>query len=140
MFNIINSMILAIRKHKKLFDYVFYSIISSGINVLVYLICYNFIFANIIFSNSIAYIFSITISFLLNKKVVFKNDSNRIFRQMFAYLVVKTIALFIDTAVLHVLKDMLHMSNFWAKIIANCSTTISNYSLNNLWVFKKETK
>ena len=133
-------MILVIKKYKKIIDYVFYSIISSGVNVIVYLICYNIIFANIIFANSIAYIFSITISFFLNKKVVFKNNSNKVFKQMFFYLIVKSIAFFIDTAVLHILKDIFHMSNFWAKIIANCSTTISNYSLNNLWVFKNVKK
>ena len=97
---------------------------------------YKYIYKNIIFSNILAYVVSISFSFFLNKKIVFKNNSKRILKQIILYLSVKFISFGIDSLVLVICKEILNINNFWSKIIANCSTTLSNYTLNNRTVFK----
>ena len=51
---------------------------------------------------------------------------------------IKVLAFIIDTSVLYLLVDCVHINNILAKIISNCSTTISNYTLNQKIVFKDE--
>lgn len=122
--------------NKKFIAYVCFAILTSIINVSVYLLVYKYIYKNIIFSNILAYVVSISFSFFLNKKIVFKNNSKRILKQIILYLSVKFISFGIDSLVLVICKEILNINNFWSKIIANCSTTLSNYTLNNRTVFK----
>lgn len=127
-------------KYEKPINYVIFATLTTVLNVLTYLLCYNFVVSNILISNIVAYTVSITASFFMNKKYVFKNDSNSYAKQMLFYLIVKLISFGLDSLVLYILKDILNWSNFWAKLISNASTTFSNYFLNNSWVFKNNNK
>lgn len=126
--------------NNKFFKYVFFAIVTSLLNVGTYLLFYNFILENIIISNIIAYAVSITVSFILNKKVVFKNNDENIIKQIIFYLLVKLASFTIDSIVLVICKEYIGLSNFIAKLIANMSTTISNYTLNQKMVFKENNK
>ena len=123
-------------KNNKFLSYSFFAVITSGINVCSYILFYNFIFSNIIVSNVFAYTISIMVSFIINKKIVFKNNNEEILIQMVLYLMVKLIAFGIDSIVLIGINKFFNLSNFVAKLIANISTTLSNYTLNNKIVFK----
>lgn len=137
MFNMEVSMNIL---NNKFFKYVFFAIVTSLLNVGTYLLFYNFILENILISNIIAYAVSITISFILNKKVVFKNNGGNIIKQIIFYLLVKLASFTIDSIVLVICKEYIGLSNFIAKLIANMSTTISNYTLNQKMVFKENNK
>lgn len=123
-------------KNNKFLSYVFFAVITSGINVCSYILFYNFIFSNIIVSNIFAYTISIMVSFIINKKIVFKNNNQEILTQIVLYLMVKLIAFGVDSIVLIGINKFFNLSNFVAKLIANISTTLSNYTLNNKIVFK----
>lgn len=125
-------------KNNKFANYVFFALITSGINVGAYLVFYNCILENIIISNIFAYTVSITASFIINKKIVFKNNNNNFIMQLVLYLMVKVIAFGVDSLVLIGLHKFFTIDNFLAKLIANTSTTISNYTLNNKVVFKSK--
>ena len=101
---------------------------------------YNLIIKNVIVSNVAAYAVSITSSFFINKKVVFKNDNTNLLEQMISYLGVKAVSFAIDSLVLILFVDIFGFNNFISKLIANASTTISNYTLNNKVVFKNKEK
>lgn len=135
MFNMRTSMNVL---NNKFLKYVFFAIITSLLNVGTYLLSYNFILDNILVSNIIAYAVSITVSFILNKKCVFKNDGGNIKKQILCYLLVKLASFTIDSFVLNICKEYIGLNNFTAKLIANVSTTISNYTLNKKMVFKNE--
>ena len=134
----INNMKNFLLKYKKILSYIFFAIITSLVNVSVYMICFKFVLSNIIFSNIIAYSCSITISFFLNKKVVFKNKQKKYFKQFMTYVGLKMISLCIDSVVLTILHDFFHINNFIAKLVANASTTISNYLVNKCVIFKNK--
>ncbi len=118
--------------------YVIFAILTSAVNVAIYLFVYNLIIKNIIVANFFAYAISITLSFFINKQVVFKNKMKRVYKQMFFFLMVKAIAFVIDSAVLAICLNIFDIPNAISKLIANCSTTLSNYSLNKKMVFKEE--
>ena len=121
----------------KFFKYTFYAIITSIVNISLYLLTYN-ISGNIVFSNFIAYTFSIMLQFIINKKRVFKNNGNNVIKQLLLFLLVKLIAFFIDSAVLVICVKNLKLDNFISKLISNISTTLSNYTLNDKIVFNNK--
>ena len=120
----------------KFIKYVAFALITSLINISVYYLFYNYVLKSIIISNIIAYTISILVQFITNKKYVFKNNSNNYSKQVCLFLLVKLVAFGLDTMVLHLCTKIFKMGQLLAKIIANCSTTLSNYSLNNDMVFK----
>lgn len=127
---------------KKLIDnkflkYVCFAILTSIINVGIYLLVYNLIINSILISNICAYTISITFSFLINKVVVFQNKDKKLKKQLTMFLGVKLISFVIDSLVLFICHDILNIGNLISKIIANCSTTLNNYTLNNKHVFRK---
>jgi putative flippase GtrA len=124
--------------NKKFIKYVFFAIITSGLNVLTYFICYEFILNSVILSNIVAYVVSIVVSFSINKKIVFKDKNKTNLNQFICYLLVKLISFSLDSVVLLVAVDYLNINHFLSKLIANASTTISNYTLNNRIVFKSK--
>ena len=129
-------MVLKKIVNHSLTQYIFFAILTSVINVLAYLISYKFIIQSIIICNIIAYTLSIILSFVFNKKIVFKNNDKNILRQMIGFLIVKFISFIIDSVVLILCNKVLLLNNFWSKIISNCSTTANNYFWQKNKVFK----
>ncbi len=118
--------------------YVYIATITTIINVLIYLLSYHVIIRNVIVSNVIAYIFSITASFFLNKKVVYKCKSKKYKKQIPTFLASKALSFAIDSLVLVCLDKYFNMSSILEKLISNASTTISNYLICDKIVFKEE--
>ena len=78
------------RKLKKLLKskfvkYVIIASLTTLINVLVYLISYHLITKSIIISNILAYTSSISLSFTLNEKVVYKCKKRKQYRRNSLY-------------------------------------------------------
>ncbi len=137
MFNIGCCMIKKFyEKHKKFIIYIVFSVVISGINIGVYYISYNYIYSNILFSNIIAYTVSFVIQFITSRRIIFKSSKDRMPSKVSKFIIMKIIAMLLDSLVLYLLKDCLGVRNLIAKIISNCSTAISNYWLSNNWVFK----
>lgn len=122
---------------KKFVLYVIFAIITSVINIVSYFIFYNFIYKNILIANIFAYTVSIVSSFSINKKLVFKSSNDKVATKFVAYVIMKIVALLIDSGVLYLLTTFTSMDNLIAKIIANCSTTLSNYFISN-YIFKDD--
>ena len=120
----------------KFIKYVLSAILVSGLNVGTYYFFYRFILSNIVVSNVIAYAISITVQFIINKRIVFKDRKKSSIKQIGLFLFVKLIAFVLDTIVLFICTKILLLGQLISKVISNCSTTISNYSLNNKMVFK----
>lgn len=118
------------------FKYIIVALLTSALNIGVYLGCYKYVISNILISNIAAYSVSIFAQFFLNRHTVFEGNEHHIIIQIILFLLVKLIACFIDSGVLYLCLNYFKMNNFIAKLIANCSTTISNYSLNKKVVFK----
>lgn len=116
--------------------YVIVALFTSALNIGVYLGCYKYLISSILISNIAAYSVSIIVQFFLNRHTVFDGNHHHILIQIILFLAVKLIAFFIDSGVLFICLRWFKMNDFIAKLIANCSTTISNYSLNKKIVFK----
>lgn len=124
-------------KNETLLKYVLLAILTSILHVGVFYGA-DLILHSLIACNIIAYTFSILFSFFVNKRVVFKNENSGYLKQLFRYLIIKTISFFIDTVILLLLTHWIVLPTMIAKLIANCSTTLNNYIFNKKFVFSEK--
>ena len=124
----------------KFVKYVLIASATTLVNVIVYLLCYSVIIKNIIVSNIFAYVFSITLSFILNERIVYKCQTRKYKKQIPLFLASKALSFAIDSLVLVCLDKYLNISALLEKLIANASTTITNYFICDKIVFKNDKK
>ena len=124
----------------KFVKYVLIASATTLVNVIVYLLCYKVLIKNIIVSNIFAYVFSITLSFILNERIVYKCQTRKYKKQIPLFLASKALSFAIDSLVLVCLDKYFNISALLEKLIANASTTISNYFICDKIVFKNDKK
>lgn len=142
MYNMVVFMkMLNKKKIKKLFKkkfvkYVVVASVTTVINILVYLLSYHLICKNILFSNILAYACSISLSFVMNEKIVYKCNSRKYKKQIPLYMISKMVSFILDSLVLYGIDRFLNISSFMEKVIANASTGIFNYFVLDKIIFK----
>lgn len=124
----------------KFVKYVLIASATTLVNVIVYLLCYKVLIKNIIVSNIFAYAASITLSFVLNERIVYKCQTRKYKKQIPLFLASKALSFAIDSLVLVCLDKYFNISALLEKLIANASTTISNYFICDKIVFKNDKK
>lgn len=125
-----------ISKYKNFILYVFFAIVASLINIGSYLFIYR-LTKVVIFSNIIAYLLSFFVTFITNKKYVFKSNSSNYKKEVVMFIFMKIFSFFIDTIVLKVCLYF-NFSNIISKLISNSSTVFSNYFISKFLVFRME--
>ena len=121
---------------KKFVKYVVVASVTTVINILVYLLSYHLICKNILFSNILAYACSISLSFVMNEKIVYKCNSRKYKKQIPLYMISKLISFILDSLVLYGIDRFLNIGSFMEKVIANASTGIFNYFVLDKIIFK----
>ena len=127
---------------KKYFVFIKYNIVGTIctiLNITFYFIVFNAIKIKLI-NNIIAYILTIIVSFILNKKYVFKNSEDNkkiVFKQFTTFVLLRLTSLAIDSIAFMVCINCFHLSDLLGKIISNACTTFNNYFFNKLIIFKK---
>lgn len=125
-------------KYKSGIEYVVFALLTSLLHIGTFALA-DYLLESLILCNVIAYAVSILAAFFINKTVVFEKKEGSVVWELIKFLLVKFSSFLIDTVILMLLTHWwLAMPSFWAKLIANCSTTLNNYWLMKLFVFKKE--
>lgn len=101
-----------------------------------------FLGCNYIVANTVGFIVSVLNAYYWNNKYVFKSDKEVVEKKSKVKKLAKVyisygITFLLSTALLYVMVDILHISEFIAPIINLCITTPLNFLLNKLWAFKK---
>lgn len=68
-----NKMIALLKKHEEVVSYLFFGGLTTVVNYLVYLPCYNLLGFSGTVSNVIAWIAAVAFAYLTNKPFVFKS-------------------------------------------------------------------
>ena len=124
-----------LNKHQFI-KYMIVGVLCTGLNIVLYFLFFSLIKERVV-ANVIAYIITLLISFILNKKYVFNNTNNElIFVQFLIYTSVRLTSLLIDSGVLLICVEKLYLSDLLGKIISNACTTVNNYIFNK-FIFKR---
>lgn len=134
------KMMDLIKMHADVVSYLFFGVLTTVVNYVVYLPCYNVLGMTATVSNVIAWAAAVAFAYLTNKPFVFKS------RDWSLKTVVPELAKFVgcrigsgamETAVIFLTVDLLRWNGNVMKLITSVLVVIINYVASKLVVFKK---
>ena len=120
--------------------YLFFGGLTTLVNYLVYLPCYNYLALSAGVSNMAAWVTAVIFAFVTNKPFVFKSydwSAKVMFPELGKFLVCRVGSGVFETVFLFVTVDFLAWSGLWMKLIASVMVIILNYVGSKLLVFRK---
>ena len=130
-----------IRKHWDILSYLFFGGLTTLVNYLVYLPCYNWFGISASVSNAIAWVFAVAFAFLTNKPFVFKSHDwsiKVVLPELTKFLGCRIGSGVLETAILFLTVDLLGWNGNVLKVITSLLVVILNYFGSKLLVFTKK--
>lgn len=121
--------------------YLFFGVLTTIVNYVVYFPCYNLLNLGSSLSNAIAWVFSVAFAFVTNKPFVFgSHDWSRsvVLPELTKFLGCRIGSGLAETLILLLTVDILRLNgNIW-KIITSILVVIVNYVGSKIFVFRKK--
>lgn len=122
-------------------SYLFFGVLTTVVNYLVYLPCYNAFGLSAVISNAIAWVVAVAFAYLTNKPFVFKSNdwsAKTVIPELTKFLGCRIGSGAAETVILYFAVDLLGMNgNVW-KLLTNVLVVILNYIGSKLLVFRKK--
>ena len=132
-----------VRKHYDVLVYLIFGALTTAVNYLVYLPCYNLLHLSAALSNGIAWCFAVAFAYLTNKPFVFKSHDwsrNTVVPELIKFVGCRVGSGAAETLILFIFVDLLTFNgNIW-KLITSVLVVILNYFASKFLVFNKEKK
>ncbi len=128
-----------IRKHWDILTYLFFGVLTTAVNLLVYWPCINLLGWPGAVSNVVAWVVAVAFAFLTNKPFVFKSrdwSAMTVVPELWKFLSCRIGSGVLETAIIFVTVDMLHWNGEWMKLLTQVLVVILNYVGSKLLVFK----
>ena len=128
-------------RYYDLIIYLIFGVLTTVVNYLVYLPCYNLLGINASFSNLIAWVVAVIFAFLTNKPFVFRShdwSANVVVPELIKFVGTRIGSGGLETGILFLAVDLLGMNgNVW-KLLTSVLVVILNYIGSKLLVFRKK--
>lgn len=121
--------------NKEIISYIIFGILTTVVNI----VCFKSgepIFNNLLITNVIAWFISVVFAYITNAKFVFSDSKDMSFKQFLTFTAIRLATLVIETILLYVLLDIVHIDSLVSKIISNIIVIVLNFILSKLLVFK----
>ena len=129
-----------IRKYYDIFVYLFFGVLTTLVNYIVYLPCYNLLHLSAAVSNVIAWAAAVAFAYLTNKPFVFKShdwSSKTVIPELVKFVGSRVASGALETAIIFVTVDLLQWNGNVMKLITSVLVVILNYVASKLLVFRK---
>jgi putative flippase GtrA len=131
---------LLIEKYYDILSYLFFGVLTTVVNYLVYLPCYNLFDLNASVSNVIAWVFAVAFAYLTNKPFVFRSHDwsvKTVIPELTKFVGSRIASGALETAIILVTVDILKWDGNIMKLITSVLVVIINYVASKLLVFRK---
>ena len=128
------------KKHEEILLYLIFGFLTTVVNYLVYLPCYNLLGISATVSNILAWIVAVTFAFLTNKPFVFKShdwSAKVLIPELVKFLGCRVGSGVLETVLIFLTVDCLRWDGNLMKLITSVLVIILNYFGSKLLVFKK---
>lgn len=136
----IHSITALVKKHWDIITYLFFGVLTTIVNYLVYLPVYNLLDFSAAVSNGIAWVVAVAFAYLTNKPFVFKsNDWSKatVIPELSKFVGCRVASGLAETVILFLVVDLMGWNgNIW-KLVTNVLVVIMNYFGSKLLVFRK---
>lgn len=134
------SLLELIRKYWAVISYLFFGVLTTVVNYIVYLPVYNLLGFSAALSNAIAWAVAVVFAYLTNKPFVFKShdwSAKTVIPELTKFVTCRAASGVAETLILLVSVDILGWNgNVW-KLITSVLVVVLNYFASKLLVFKK---
>ena len=132
-----------IEKYQDILSYLFFGVLTTVVNYLVYLPCFNLLEMSAAASNVAAWVVAVAFAYLTNKPFVFKShdwSGKTVIPELIKFVGCRVGSGAAETLLLFVFVDLLAFNgNIW-KLITSVLVVILNYFASKFLVFNKEKK
>ena len=137
---VINRIKALIQKHYDVLAYLFFGGLTTVVNYLIYLPCYNWLGISASVSNMIAWVVAVAFAYLTNKPFVFKShdwSAKTVIPELTKFVGCRVASGLMETAIIFVTVDILSWNGNWMKLVTSILVIILNYFGSKLLVFKE---
>ncbi len=130
-----------IHKHWDIVTYLFFGVLTTVVNYVVYFPCYNWLHLSASVSNVIAWIFAVAFAYVTNKPFVFKSHDwsmKVVGPELVKFVGCRVGSGFLETLIIWVFVDILAWNGNLVKIVTSVLVVIVNYVGSKLLVFTKK--
>jgi putative flippase GtrA len=130
-----------IKKHWDLITYLVFGVLTTVVNYLVYLPCYNWFGLGAAVSNAIAWVVAVAFAYLTNKPFVFRSHDwsmKVVLPELGKFLACRVGSGLLETGILLVTVDLMHWNGNVMKLITSVLVVLLNYVGSKLLVFNKK--
>lgn len=136
-----NTIVSLLKKYWDVITYLFFGVLTTAVNYLVYLPVYNLLGLSAALSNAIAWVVAVAFAYLTNKPFVFKShdwSAKTVIPELTKFVSCRIASGAMETGILLLTVDILHWNgNIW-KLLTSVLVVILNYFGSKLLVFKKK--
>jgi len=137
----IRKLRLLIEKYWDILSYLFFGVLTTIVNYVVYLPCYNLLGLSAVVSNGIAWVVAVAFAYLTNKPFVFKSNdwsAKTVVPELSKFVGCRIGSGLAESVILLLAVDILGWNgNLW-KLLTNVLVVILNYIGSKLLVFRNK--
>ena len=121
---------------RELFLYIFFGVLTTLVNIAVYLFFTRLLCVNYLISNILAWALSVLFAYVTNRIWVFESRNNDILKEMALFFAGRIFSGVVDTGLMWLLIDVLFVGDAISKIIVQVIVVVLNYVFSKAVVFK----
>lgn len=128
-------------RHYDVLAYLFFGGLTTAVNYVVYLPCYNLLGLSAAVSNVIAWVAAVAFAFLTNKPFVFMSHDwslEVMLPELTKFVGCRIGSGLLETAIIFLTVDCLAWNGNWMKLLTSVLVVILNYFGSKLLVFRKK--
>lgn len=130
-----------LKKYEDILSYLVFGVLTTVVNYLVYLPCYNNLGLSGSVSNIVAWVVSVAFAYLTNKPFVFKSNdwsAKTVVPELTKFVTCRLGSGALETLLILVCVDWLNWNGNVMKLITSILVVIINYVASKLVVFRKK--
>lgn len=131
---------MLIRKYEDVLAYLFFGVLTTAVNYIVYLPCYNLLHLSAAVSNAIAWVAAVAFAYVTNKPFVFKShdwSARTVIPELTKFVGSRVVSGVLETGIIFVTVDLLQWNGNIMKLITSVLVVIFNYVASRRLVFKR---
>lgn len=129
-----------INKHYDILAYLFFGVMTTAVNYLVYLPCYNMLGLSAAVSNVIAWVVAVAFAYLTNKPFVFHSHDwtvKTVVPELTKFVGSRVASGALETGIIFLTVDYLAWNGNVIKLVTSVLVVVINYIASKLLVFRK---
>ena len=134
------KLIARLKQYRDVIAYLFFGVLTTAVNYIVYLPCYNLLGFSATISNMIAWVVAVAFAYLTNKPFVFRShdwSAKTVVPELTKFVGSRIFSGALETGIIFVTVDCLLWNGNIMKLITSVLVVILNYVASKLLVFRK---